>query len=73
MRATVPTDPTARILTLDALRIIEEFSLNEQGISYKDLGYVTADGQLPAFKADEHMIAKMHIDQANRDKRPKRT
>lgn len=65
---TQPTDPAERALTERALRIIDEYVLHTQGITYEQMGYRTHDGLLPAFKIDEHVCVKRHVDEAQRDK-----
>lgn len=40
----------------------------EQGITYAMLGYQLPDGQLPAWKIDEHKLVDRFASQARQDK-----
>ena len=54
----------------EALRLWNEYIMHtEQGITYAQMGYVLPDGQLPAWKIDEHKLIDGFASQAQRDKK----
>lgn len=44
----------------------------EQGITYAQMGYLMHDGQLPAWKVDEHLMIDGFASQARKEKRSSR-
>jgi hypothetical protein len=56
-------DHETQALTLEAIRIWNEYSLHAQGITYEMQGYVTADNVIPAWKIDEHLLASKFYEQ----------
>jgi hypothetical protein len=53
---------------VEALRILREFSLHRAGITYEQQGFVNGDGQLWAWKIDEHLLVAGFYDEAYRTK-----
>lgn len=70
-RSTVslPDDPGEVAEALEALRIIDEYILFTQGITYEQLGYRNYAGDIPARKIDEHVLCKRFYDEAYKDKK----
>lgn len=70
-----PDDDDARAVFNEALRLINEYTLHNDGVTYMLQGYVTLGGEVPAFKIDEHLLVKrLYADaaQARRKKGKKR-
>lgn len=68
-KVSLPDNPDERATVVEALRIIEEYAIWSQGITYEQLGYRNWAGEIPARKIDEHMLCKHFFDQANKDRK----
>jgi hypothetical protein len=56
-------------LKAETLRMWNEYQMHtHQGITYAMQGYLMADGQLPAWKIDEHKLIHQIATAANQDK-----
>lgn len=49
------------------MRIIREYGLQRSGITYQDMGYRTVEGDIPAWKLDEHELCDTYYRQALED------
>jgi hypothetical protein len=55
-------------LKSEVLRLWNEYLMHsDQGIPYAMMGYLLPDGQLPAWKMNEHMLIHAIATQARRD------
>lgn len=57
-------------LKAEALRIWNEYQMHTQGgITYPMMGYISADGTIPAIKVHEHQLAHNYYERAAHDQK----
>lgn len=62
-------DPEQYAVKREAVRVLNEYVLHLDGMSYVQQGYTTPDGQVFAWKMDEHLLCDRLYQQAVKDKR----
>jgi len=65
--ATPPEDPDQRAEFNEAMRMITEYNMHEDGITYLMQGYHTLEGEVPARVIDEYLLCNRIYSQAKNE------